>query len=177
MRTLFTKPIKAKLLKCYEYIAGLFVLFIALSYFSTPTFMVRTMGVSSGVIEEIMLKREMNYSISAPRSHSDYFEIKFRDMDIPFRCYEVEKIENYGPQNLEDKFVNVQINKKGDYNIIRELNVNGKLIVEKNDSGFFPFLLFVGLSIIFLIWSAWGFYITYFASEEKRLEILDKYPR
>lgn len=172
MKILFTNKVKVKFLKKYEYIAALFFLFVLLSIFSTPTVMVRTMGVSQGIIKSISLKRDSGSSIKSPRSHVDYYEIKFEETHIPYRCNDIGKIKSYGISNLVGKYARMHVNKKKKYNYVRELVVDDVVVVEKNDIGFFPFLLFVMLGIVTFVWSVWGFYITYLVSDDKRREIL-----
>jgi len=44
--------------------------------------------------------------------------------------------------------------------------------VSTRDIGYFPFLLFLGIVVISIVWTVWGFYITYLAPDAKRKEIL-----
>lgn len=174
MKILFTSSVKVKMLKSYDYIAALCVLFIALSFFSVPMVLVNSMDQGEGIVERIELKRESGTSIKSPRSHVDYYEFYLKGSSNPFKCSKIDQIRCYGANNLIGKKVDIQINKKEGYNIIRHLSVDGVKVVETTDIGFFPFLLFIALSIITLIWSIWGFYITYIISDEKREEILGK---
>ena len=177
MKILFTKKMKIMLLNTYEYAITLFVLFGVLSYFTTPTSLIQTMGSVKDKIENIEIKREFNEtrSVKSPsRGYSDFYQISLEFDSIPYRCYDVKNIKSFGLSNLCNQSVVIHFNNKGRYKIIRELILNGKLVIKKKDRGVFPFVLFVGLCIVSIIWSIWGFYITYLVSDKKRNEILGR---
>ena len=172
MRILFTSKIKRKLLFVYEYIAALLVLFIVLSIFFSPSCFIKY-NYDQGVIMNVAFERESYSSIKSPsKGFTDFYSVKLKDNETHYRCYDDELLREYGEKKIIGKSVELQFVKHKEYCAIRNLSIDGNKIVQTIDTGFFPFLLFVGLGIICLIWSIWGFYITYLVSDEKRKEIL-----
>jgi len=175
MKILFTRNVKKVFVKNYEYLGALFILFAVLSYFSTPTNMVQTMGESNGLIIRLEKEREFSSSIKSPsRGYSDFYNLYLKDDDIAYRCYAVEEINHYGIENIIHHKASLQFNDKGEYKIIRKFNIENDYLINTSDRGLYPFLLFVGMSAITLLWSIWGFYITYIVSDKKRKEILGR---
>jgi hypothetical protein len=176
-RILFTNSLRRWILLSYEAAFAMFILFLICSYFSKPTSFIRTIGKSEGTIIGVSLKRQsITQSIkSFQKGYYDFYEVEMLKKDVLYRCSgrkNVEELEEYGIENLKGKKVEIQYNQLEEYRAIRELKIDDKIIVHKEDIGLFPFLLFVGLTILFLNWGLWGFYITYLISDEKRNEIL-----
>lgn len=176
-RILFTNSLRRWISIYYGAAFAMFILFLICSYFSKPTSIARTIGKSKGTIIRVSLKREsIPQSIrSFQKGYYSFYEVEFFKEDFLYRCSgrkNVEELEEYGIGNLKGKKVEIQYNQLEGYRAIRELKIDDKIIVHKEDIGFFPFLLFVGLTILFLCWGLWGFYVAYLISDEKRKALL-----
>jgi len=173
MKVLFTKRIKKQLLKTYEYVAALCVLFVVLSYFSVPTILKGNINEIEGAVSDISLKREHTWARTAgSKGYIDYYDIFISGVEKPFRSYSLEELKMFGLDSLKKKEVRMIYFQHDDYKVINKLYIDSNAIIKSIKIGIFPFALFVGLAVITLVWSIWGFYITYLASDEKRKEVL-----
>jgi hypothetical protein len=152
-------------------------LFLLSSYFSVPTNLRRNLSSGSGTIESIKLKREaIPQSLkSFQKGHHDYYEIIIKEDKFIYKCFyapNMKSLKSFGIEKLIGEKVVLRYSEQDTYRGIREIQFENVMIVNTRSIGFFPFLLFVGLTILFLCWGLWGFYIPYLVSDEKRNEIL-----
>jgi hypothetical protein len=164
---------KEILVKKSSYGIVLLVVFALLSFFFRPTSILDTVEEGEAIITSIELKREYNVALKSPsRGYSDYYEITFNNSDNKYKCYAIEDIKDYGVDNIINKEVKYQSFTHSEYAVLRNIRIGERAIVRTRDIGYFPFLLFLGIVVVSVIWFIWGFYITYLASDEKRKEIL-----
>lgn len=151
----------------------LFVVFAFLSFFFRPTSIMNTVEEGKATITSISLKREYSVALKSPsRGYSDYYEIIFNNSDNKYKCYAIEDVKNYGVNNIINKEVEYQSFTHSEYAVLRNIRIGERAVVRTRDIGYFPFLLFLGIVVVSVIWFIWGFYITNLASDEKRKEIL-----
>lgn len=176
MKILFTNKSKRFIAKNYEYAVALSVLFGLLIYFSVPTSFQNNIGRTKGIVKNISLEREHTWSRTAgSKGYRDFHQITIQGQeDRKYIRYSKEELKSYGINNLLGKEVEIKYFRYDEYNTINELIIEGEKIINGSEIGLFPFLIFVGLIIITLIWSIWGFYITYLVSDEKRNHVLGK---
>ncbi len=177
MKILFTNSTVKRLHKFWEYTFALFVLFLVASYFSVPSVLRNGFGSIEGTIESIKLKQEaIPQSIKSYQDgHHDYYEVVIKEDKFIYKSSynpNMESIRSFGLDRLVGQRVRIMFYEQSKYRSIHKLQLGDVMIVNTKNVGFFPFLLFVGLTILFLCWGLWGFYVAYLISDEKRKALL-----
>ncbi len=135
--------------------------------------MKKDIGYANGIVKIVVIDREYTRGKSLfSKGYRDYFEITFNGETTIYRRYFGEDISTNVIKKLQNKTVYIRYFESKKFKIINMLAVNGVKIIDSEGVGLFPFLLFFCLGICSIVWSIWGFYITYLASDEKRKEIL-----
>ena len=164
MKILFINKSRNFLLRNSALGGASFMLFTSLSYISTPD-LFRTPNIwKNDTIVNIELKSEYHVAIKSPQSKTYWFyEVLMKNDNTKYIINDEEKIKKIGISKLLNQEVKFQFSDYSDPKYIISLYIGNKAIIERANTGLFPFMLFFPLSLVALAWSIWAISIKGFS--------------